>query len=242
MDKEEIVVAKHSLAKVVIKGIFIISVIVLLVATVQLYRSHAQINRSLQEWENIKATSGAETPPVEDQLQVETLIVQENKVLDQAVQESNAEFHVDGEKEKQVDGQQEDYPIKGEIIGKLIIPALNRELPIIHGTESKQLAQGVGHYIGSALPGESNHTVLAGHRETVFLGLGQLELGEQIHIETKRGLFTYQLESQQIVDADDRTIIVSTSEPILTLITCYPFDYVGAAPQRYILSGKLIED
>lgn len=234
--------AKHSLAKVVIKGIFIISVIVLLVATVQLYRSHAQINRSLQEWENIKATSGAETPPVEDQLQVETLIVQENKVLDQAVQESNAEFHVDGEKEKQVDGQQEDYPIKGEIIGKLIIPALNRELPIIHGTESKQLAQGVGHYIGSALPGESNHTVLAGHRETVFLGLGQLELGEQIHIETKRGLFTYQLESQQIVDADDRTIIVSTSEPILTLITCYPFDYVGAAPQRYILSGKLIED
>lgn len=234
--------AKHSLAKVVIKGIFIISVIVLLVATVQLYRSHAQINRSLQEWENIKATSGAETPPVEDQLQVETLIVQENKVLDQAVQESHAEFHVDGEKEKQVDGQQEDYPIKGEIIGKLIIPALNRELPIIHGTESKQLAQGVGHYIGSALPGESNHTVLAGHRETVFLGLGQLELGEQIHIETKRGLFTYQLESQQIVDADDRTIIVSTSEPILTLITCYPFDYVGAAPQRYILSGKLIED
>lgn len=129
----------------------------------------------------------------------------------------------------------------GKVIGKMMIPTIDKELPIVHGTESKHLKKGVGHYIGTALPGEHQHSVLAGHRDTVFRGLEKMQIGDRFEVETLAGLFTYEVEQLEIVDSDDRTVIVPRDEPILTLITCYPFYYVGNAPQRYIVTGKLVE-
>lgn len=224
---------KSGFVDLLIGGIFISSICVLVFAVVQMIRTDLQMEQQLQEWErrNLSSHTGEQRPV--ERLLVEPLLVHKKEESADIKEETSASQA----------SQLVEYAFeKGDLIGKLIIPSLNRELPILHGTDEQQLAKGVGHYIGSALPGESNHAILAGHRETVFRGLGELELGEQIQIETMAGLFTYQLETKQIVDADDRTVIVASAEPRLTLITCYPFDFVGSAPKRYILSGKQLEE
>lgn len=132
------------------------------------------------------------------------------------------------------------YPKAGDVIGKITLPALKTTLPIIEGTGDKELKRGVGHFIGSVLPGETDNSVLAGHRDSVFSQLGKLVLGDLVVIRTQAGEFTYQVTKFRIVQADDRTVIVPTPSAILTLSTCYPFRFIGNAPKRYIVSAKLI--
>jgi sortase A len=129
----------------------------------------------------------------------------------------------------------------GDLIGQLIIPSLDYELPIYEGTEDAQLKKGVGRYIGLAYPGESDNCVLSGHRDTVFTKLGDLKIGETILVNTDLGLFSYRVTGIRIVEADDKTVIVPTDVATLTLTTCYPFVYIGAAPQRYIVTAELSE-
>jgi len=134
-----------------------------------------------------------------------------------------------------------DRPGIGDSFGTMEIPALDRTLPLIEGTEEKQLSIGVGHVITSVLPGEPDNSVLAGHRSTTFRDIGTLVIGDLIIIHTNFGLFTYQVSGTRIVEDDDETVIVSTPQALLTLITCYPFDAIGSAPQRYIITAELIE-
>jgi sortase A len=131
--------------------------------------------------------------------------------------------------------------VPGDLIGQLIIPSLDYELPIYEGTEDAQLKKGVGRYIGSAYPGVIDNCVLSGHRDTVFTKLGDLEIGASIIVNTDNGLFSYEVTGIRIVEADDKTVIVPTDVATLTLTTCYPFVYIGAAPQRYIVSAELSE-
>ena len=132
------------------------------------------------------------------------------------------------------------YPKVGDVIGKITIPALKTILPIIEGTGDGELKRGVGHFIGSVLPGENDNSVLSGHRDSVFSQLGKLALGDLVVVRTKVGEFTYQVIKFRIVQADDRTVIVPTPTAILTLSTCYPFRFIGNAPKRFIVSAKLI--
>lgn len=135
------------------------------------------------------------------------------------------------------------YPVrpkKGEEIGNLYIPKLNETLPIFHGTDEDELEKGVGHYANSVLPGEKDNSVLSGHRDTVFRRLGEVGVGDLLTVTTSAGEFTYKVHKVRIVDADDRTVIVPKPRAILTVSTCYPFDFIGNAPQRYILVGHLI--
>lgn len=132
------------------------------------------------------------------------------------------------------------YPKVGDVIGKITIPALKTILPIIEGTGDGELKRGVGHFIGSVLPGENDNSVLSGHRDSVFSQLGKLTLGDLVVVRTKVGEFTYQVIKFRIVQADDRTVIVPTPTAILTLSTCYPFRFIGNAPKRFIVSAKLI--
>jgi sortase A len=134
-------------------------------------------------------------------------------------------------------------PKKGEKIGELIIPRIGAILPIVEGTEAEELAKGVGHYVGygTVMPGETGHVVLSGHRDTVFREVGKLQTGDRIYAKLKNGkTFTYQIRKTWITHAEDRTVIVPHSKPILSLTTCYPFDYVGDAPDRYIIRAELI--
>ncbi|ADU28933.1 sortase family protein [Evansella cellulosilytica DSM 2522] len=136
------------------------------------------------------------------------------------------------------------YPSRPEIgdeIGLLSIPKINASLPIFHGTDEDELERGVGHYAGSVLPGEQDNSVLAGHRDTVFRKLGEVGVDDLLIVTTAAGQFTYKVQRVRIVDSDDRTVIVPRPRATLTVSTCYPFQYIGNAPERYILEATLIQ-
>ncbi len=133
-----------------------------------------------------------------------------------------------------------EQPEQGKNIGELIIPKLDATLPIIHGTDEEELEKGVGHFAQSVLPGMNDNSVLSGHRDTVFRRLGEVGKGDLLIVETVAGKFTYKVRQVRIVDEDDRTVIVPKPRATLTVSTCYPFDFVGYAPERYILVADLI--
>ena len=133
------------------------------------------------------------------------------------------------------------YPAEGDNIGSLTIPALNRKLPILQGTGEKELNKGVGHFTQSVLPGEEDNCVFSGHRETAFRQMDKLKIGDKLVVQTSAGTFTYEVNGTRIVHEDDKTVIVPTDHAVLTMTTCYPFNFIGNAPDRYIVSANLVE-
>lgn len=131
-------------------------------------------------------------------------------------------------------------PVYGKQYAHLIIPKLEAKIPIYYGSKKDQLKYGIGHVEGTAFPGEMNNTVLSGHRDTVFRHLGKIEKGDHLIVETKRGQFTYKVKKIRIVEEDDQTVIVPKPKATLTVITCYPFSFIGSAPQRFVLIAELI--
>lgn len=130
-------------------------------------------------------------------------------------------------------------PNINDVIGIISIPKLQKELPIIIGTDDEQLSRGVGHFIGTKFPGQQGQILLSGHRDTVFKGLGDLKHGDEIVLDVEYGSFTYEIINTYIVDEDDRTVIdFNLDEELLVLTTCYPFQFVGNAPKRYIIEAK----
>ncbi|WP_416149608.1 class D sortase [Salipaludibacillus sp. HK11] len=225
----------------IIASIFFVSLIVIISSASHIYLGASNVEESLDEWNEKIELSNQDNLEIDDLFQED---VEEKKSQRDRKSYSKKEENLVNSKAAQEDGFLPIYekrPERGEVIGKIYIPKLNRELPIIHGSDDDELDRGVGHFIGSVLPGENDNTVLAGHRDTVFQSLGQVGAGDQIEIETQAGYFVYEIFEERIVDEDDRTVIVPYDEPILTLVTCYPFDFIGAAPERYILTGKLIE-
>ena len=132
-------------------------------------------------------------------------------------------------------------PAQGDNIGSLTIPTLNRKLTMMEGTEEKELGKGVGHFTQSVLPGEKDNCVISGHRETAFRQLNKLKVGAPLIVQTSAGTFTYEVSGTRIVHKDDRTVIVPTKNAVLTLTTCYPFNFIGNAPDRYIVSAVLVK-
>lgn len=129
----------------------------------------------------------------------------------------------------------------GDLIGTLRIPSLNKLIPIYEGTEPAQLKKGAGHYQKSVLPGIEDNSVIAGHRDSVFSRFSSLKRGDTLIVTTGYGKFIYKITQFRIVKSTDRTVIVPTSKARLTLSTCYPFHYVGSAPQRFIVIAQLQE-
>jgi sortase A len=139
--------------------------------------------------------------------------------------------------------KEEFLPETGEASGLLVIPKINAELAIVEGTDPDNLEKGVGHYKDSFYPEENGQIVLSGHRDTVFRKAGELELGDLLTIKMPYGEYTYEIVGTKIVSADDTSIItLQNSEEELILTTCYPFSYVGDAPERYIMYAKRTSD
>jgi sortase A len=133
-----------------------------------------------------------------------------------------------------------DIPEIGQEIGQLTIPRIKKTFPIYQGTDDQTLRKGVGHFPKSALPGEKNNVILSGHRDTVFRGLKDLVEKDQLLVTTEAGEFLYKVHKIRIVDADDQTVMKPKPRDTLTLTTCYPFYFIGDAPQRYVIVGDLI--
>lgn len=125
---------------------------------------------------------------------------------------------------------------QGDTVGTLYIPRLEREIPIIEGTDEEELKHGVGHYKDTGYPGENKQILLSGHRDTVFRQFGDLEHGDEFHVKMEHGTFIYEIKDHEIVSADNTTVIdPSREDEYLTVSTCYPFSFIGSAPDRYVL-------
>lgn len=155
--------------------------------------------------------------------------------LDQNKRLEEAKAIISEDITEEFDGEIGDYH-KGETIGMLYIPRLDRELPIVEGTDEEELEQGVGHYSDTGYPGENRQILLSGHRDTVFRQFGELEHGDEFHVKMPYGTFVYEFIDFEIVSADNTTVIdLEREEEYLTISTCYPFTYIGSAPDRYVI-------
>ena len=126
----------------------------------------------------------------------------------------------------------------GSTIGRLEIPRLNLSVMVVEGDDDATLARAVGHLPGTAFPWEEGNAVFAGHRDTFFRPLKDLREGDEILMTTSRGTFTYRVTRTQIVQPEDVSVLAPTPTRALTLVTCYPFVYIGKAPQRFIIHAR----
>jgi sortase A len=126
-------------------------------------------------------------------------------------------------------------PRIGEAVGEIAIPRLALRAVILQGDSSQVLRRGVGHLPYTPLPGELGNVGLAGHRDSFFRPLRRIRRGDMIALRTLKGEFRYLVESTRVVSAADIEVLAPTDKRELTLITCFPFNYVGAAPDRFIV-------
>jgi sortase A len=151
----------------------------------------------------------------------------------QALEQSNFESVSPGEKKHPV--------IEGSAIGEMEVPRLGMKAIFVQGDSPKILRHAIGHISETALPGEVGNVVLDGHRDTFFRPLRNIRQGDSITLRTPDGDFRYQVESTAVVPPSDVQVLQPSSEQTLTLITCFPFYYVGPAPKRFIVRARQIE-
>ena len=138
--------------------------------------------------------------------------------------------------EKRIRAYRESLALRfGAPLAVLRIPKLRLEVPVLEGTDDLKLNRGVGWIDGTARPGDSGNLGIAGHRDGFFRGLKDIAQGDAITLETLDGTIEYAVEEIRIVHPDDVSVLDATSAPVLTLVTCYPFYFVGDAPLRYIV-------
>jgi sortase A len=124
----------------------------------------------------------------------------------------------------------------------LRIPKVRLEAPVFEGTDELTLNHGVGRIAGTAQLGAPGNLGIAGHRDGFFRGLKDVRDGDEIELQTLRGTQTYFVEQIQIVPPGNVEVLQPRAVPSLTLVTCYPFYFVGSAPQRYIVTASLLQE
>ena len=130
----------------------------------------------------------------------------------------------------------------GELIGKVEIPRLGLSAAVAEGDDDKTLRKAVGHLPDTPLPWHRQGNVaLAAHRDGLFRRLENIRLDDEVRMVTPRGDFQYRVTKTHIVDPGDVWVIAPTAVPTITLITCYPFSFVGNAPRRFVVQAQLIQ-
>ena len=120
-------------------------------------------------------------------------------------------------------------------LGVIRIPRLRIEVPVLPGTDDRTLDRAAGHIDDTPLPGAVGNSGIAGHRDGFFRGLKDIAEGDVIELETVNAKEVYRVERTWVVDPEDVSVLDPTSTRVLTLVTCYPFYYVGPAPRRFIV-------
>ena len=129
----------------------------------------------------------------------------------------------------------------GGLIGMLDVPRLSLTSAVIEGDDEATLKRAAGHLPDTPLPWENGNTAIAGHRDGLFRPLKDIAVGDEIRFRTPRDEFRYRVTETSIVKPDDLSVLEPGGAPSLTLITCYPFYYVGNAPQRFIVRAERIQ-
>jgi sortase A len=132
-----------------------------------------------------------------------------------------------------------DTPTRNEAgssrLGRIEISSVGVAAMILEGTDDVTLRRAVGHIPGTALPGQNGNVAIAGHRDTFFRALRNIHQGNEITLTTLKGSYRYRVDSTEVVDPQDTEALDESDDATLTLITCYPFYFVGSAPQRFIV-------
>lgn len=131
-------------------------------------------------------------------------------------------------------------PASDELLGRLTIQRLELVTTVREGTGAATLALAPGHIRGTSLPGQNGNVGIAGHRDTFFQSLAGIRLEDIIEFETMEARYVYQVTSTKIVKPEDVSVLRAGLYPELTLVTCYPFGFVGSAPDRFIVKARLI--
>jgi|SRR5579864_2969351 sortase A len=153
---------------------------------------------------------------------------------------------VETSKFETVSSNAEPHPVEtvliadGGVIGEIEVPRLMLKAIIVQGDSERLLRRSVGHLPETALPGEAGNVALAGHRDGLFRPLRDVRPGDTITLRTPDREFQYEVEWTAVVPPTAVRVIQPTSDPALTLVTCFPFYYVGAAPERFIVRAREI--
>ena len=131
-------------------------------------------------------------------------------------------------------------PSVPSMVGRIEIPAVGLATRVLEGSNASTLRLAVGHIPGTALPGPSGNVGLAGHRDTFFSPLRWIKVGDEIRFTTVAGTFKYRVISLRVVFPNAIEVLNNTQLPTLTLVTCYPFDFIGTAPQRLIVHAEML--
>jgi sortase A len=128
----------------------------------------------------------------------------------------------------------------GSVVGRIEIGRLGMAVIIVEGTDGRTLRRAVGHIPGTALPGEQGNVAITGHRDTFFRALRNIRKDDEVTLTTLNGAYRYRVDSMMVVAAEDTTVLNESGEAILTLVTCYPFYFVGPAPKRFVVRAHRI--
>jgi sortase A len=129
----------------------------------------------------------------------------------------------------------------GSLVGRLEIPRLGFKAIVLEGSDSGTLRVAVGRIPETADPGQKGNLVLAGHRDSFFRPLQGIRDGDNIEVVTPTGNYRYAVQWTQVVNPSETDVLKPTREPSLTLVTCYPFHYIGSAPQRFIVRARQVD-
>jgi sortase A len=131
-------------------------------------------------------------------------------------------------------------PAADGLIGRIEIPRLLVSAVVVEGIDKTTLRRAVGHIPGTSLPGQAGNVGLAGHRDTFFRSLKDVKIKDEVQLSTLAGNFNYEVESLRVVDPDNVGVLAPSGHNVLTLVTCYPFYFVGPAPKRWIVSARQV--
>jgi sortase A len=123
----------------------------------------------------------------------------------------------------------------GDVLGRIDIPRLGVSVAVLEGTHFRMLRVGAGHIEDTPLPGEAGNSGIAGHRDTFFRALKDIRRDDEIQIQTASGLFRYEVDWVKVVAPNDLSVLTPTTESALTLVTCYPFYFLGSAQKRFVV-------
>lgn len=156
---------------------------------------------------------------------------------DYQARQERAIAHVDGP----VILQSQAAVVDPRAIGRIDIPRVGVRAIVREGTDDETLALAVGHLPGTAIPGQRGNSVLAGHRDTFFRGLRDIRVNDDILLLVPPLIYEYRVESLRVIEPEETRVLDATKDEALTLVTCYPFQYVGHAPKRFIVRAKRVE-
>jgi sortase A len=128
----------------------------------------------------------------------------------------------------------------GAWIARLEAPTVHMSATVLEGTDDATLRRGAGHIEETPFPGEPGNIGVAGHRDTIFRPVRNLHAGDPLALTTATHVFRYRITKMSIVDPDAVYVLDPTDRPTLTLVTCYPFEFIGHAPRRFIVRAELV--